>query len=114
LRANLAVPEPASGGQRDDAGKRGAEILYAIKNSSRLGCLTVTHPGADRMAGRSWPSAVVEIADKADLCVLEAEPGLVPVFHSDSHDRMIQNDNANEKREPRQYSGMSGDKDPTR
>jgi hypothetical protein len=44
----VVVTGPTSSGLSGDTGKQGTEILYAIKNSSRLGCVTVTHPGADR------------------------------------------------------------------
>jgi hypothetical protein len=47
---------------------------------------------------------------KTDLCVLEAEVVLVLVLHSETHGRMIEDDNENEARDPRQNSGRSGDK----
>jgi hypothetical protein len=44
-------------------------------------------------------------AVKTDRCVLEAEPVLVLDLRSGSHDRSIENDDANVERDPWQFFG---------
>ena len=69
---------------------------------------TIIH-GADG-SDASFTQAGSILGTLADLCVLEAELVLVLVLRSGSHDRRIENDNANEEHDPRHYSGRSGDK----